>query len=158
MEEDQAELRPPAFLDDPGFPWFTEEAWVSLAELRHQVPTMEEIPPLDSRAAVRIVQSRAPGKVLGSPPDIPSLNRAAILAVSDGDVAEMASDVDRMATELFHDPGPVEPVDGEGLVEFYLEGSKHPTWAAMTSLEGRTHLLLEGRIAIARALPDDETG
>lgn len=148
---ESTQYRPPPFIASRGAPCFTAVAWSQLATLAANLPPLPTIQQLDSREAAWLLQWSAPGNVLGTYPARPKLRREAILAVAEGDLAQVADAADAMLTEWCEKPSLVEPVDaGADLVEFYLDVLGAPAWTPIAKGRDTLYLLVAGGPAIRR--------
>jgi hypothetical protein len=146
-----SEYSPPAFLQSRGAPVFSAPAWDRLRALQSGLPDAHALPQINSREAARLCQWAAPGRVLGTFPDVPRTRRDLLVAVSDGDVGTEAECVDQClrdhyeakhAMELVPHDAPVAPI------EFWLDLPGTPSWKRFGHLDGQTCFLIDGGLAL----------
>ena len=150
---ESTEMRPPAFFESRGAPVFTAANWETLRSIQQFLPAANEIPVLDSREAVRLLQWSAPGRVLGVFPDRPKLLRALLIATSETDIAATADLLDASLREHFDDPCPMELVreaTDTAPIELWLDVHGTPGWAEIARTVLGLGILVAGGPSLIR--------
>jgi len=140
------EYEPPAFLSSRGAPVFSSISWDHLRSLEKSLPSVEALPPLDSREAVRLCQWSAPQWVLGEFPAPPHLQRKAVLAVTEGELATEVEAINSFLRELSEVRGPMEVVPSQAVVqpiELWLEHPDIPSWKRFAHVEDRLGIVVD---------------
>jgi hypothetical protein len=156
MENDKwamSEYSPPSFLQTRGAPVFSAVAWDRLRALHGGLPDALALRPIDSRETARLCQWSAPGRVLGTFPDVPRTRSDLLIAVSDGDLGAEAVFVDQclrdhyegeQAMELVPQHIPVAPI------EFWLDLPGTPGWKSFGRIGARACFLIDDGLALVR--------
>lgn len=148
---EQTEYQPPSFLMTKGAPVFEATKWAQLRAYNDKLPAIEKLPLLNSREATRLCQWLAPGSVLGKFPAEPRLRREFLIAVTDGEVALEADEVDKYLLMNFGTIHLLSCVPSDALVkpiEFWLDLPRTPGWTSFGRLDNRLCFLFEGNLAL----------
>lgn len=156
MEDGQwgmSEYSPPTFLQSRGAPVFSAPAWDRLRALHGGLPAARALPQIKSREAARLCQWSAPGRVLGTFPDVPRTRRDLLIAVTDGDLEAEAGCVDRCLRDHYEGEQAMEFVPQHISVtpiEFWLDLPGTPSWRSFGHTDGQTCFLIDGGLALVR--------
>jgi len=122
---------PPDYFRERGVPVISDQIY---AELRRAAPELADasaLEPLSSRELARIVQWEAPAGLLGLFPEVPRIERAAVVAVSTGDVGERIERLNTRLEQLFTAPSAIrfEPNSDAAQVDYFiLDNSTLEEW------------------------------
>jgi len=142
------------FIAMRGAPFFTLSAWQQLQGLQDGVPEASELPPLNGREVVRVIQWSAPHRVLDAYPAAPRLQRESIVAVTDGDIDGEVHAVDQALTRYFESARPVTITSRASMssrIEFWLDLPGVPRWNAFARSEAGIVLLFDDEYACVLA-------
>ena len=148
---EQAEYKPPSFLGNKGAPVFGSSIWERLRAFHDSLPACEDLPWLHSRETARLCQWSAPGRLLGEYHAEPRLRRDLLIAVTDGDVAAEASDVDMCLQAHFGAVQQMALVPGDAEVkpiEFWLDLPGTPGWTNFGHVGSNLCFLVDGSFAL----------
>ncbi len=151
-EWERQQYAPPGFLATRGAPIFPLSVWAELRRLRNDVPELSDLPPLNSREAVQLLQWTAPRRMLGTFPEQPHLDRGGVLAVTDGDVEAEVQAVNVTLTDYFSRPDPLVVVPSATVwsrIEFWLDLPGEPGWSVFGRGETGIVLLLGDELAVS---------
>jgi hypothetical protein len=152
-EWERDQYSPPGFMANRGIAVFLPEAWKQFRSLRLDAPNILQLPPLNSREAVRVLQWSAPRRILGRYPERPRIDREGILAVTTGEIETEVQVVDLALDEYF------ESQDHVGIVsetqvgvpfEFWLDLPGVPSWRPFIRNRSEAVLLLDRDLAVSR--------
>lgn len=149
----QAEYQPPSFMGSKGVPVFDSAVWERLRAFQGGLPACGDLPWLNSRETTRLCQWSAPGRLLGEYPAEPRLRRDLLVAVTDGDLAAEASDVDVCLQTHFGAAQPMALVPGDAElkpIEFWLDLPGTPGWTSLGRVESNLCFLIDGSFALVR--------
>lgn len=138
MAEDPKEYGPPLWMLDPGPALIPAHLLKDLHAAASELPTLERLRPLSGSEVARCLQLAAPLEVLGKLPKPPSVRRDRLCAVSEGDLSEIAAEIDRLLAKL----GEQETVrlsvlDGtESAVTVWLDAPGSPEWCPLVEIGG----------------------
>ena len=142
--EEGVDVTPPPYVRSRGAPMFGERAWERLRSLNASFPALAELPPLDTREAVRCVQWSAPGRALGEFPSRPRVRRDLVVAVTHGDLATELDRVDEILRSFFDDRRAVvarPSSDASRPVELWLDLPGVPALACVAEVDGGAALV-----------------
>jgi hypothetical protein len=160
MADDPAEYAPPTWMSERG-PALVPSSLVE--RLRRAVPSFPEtqsLQGLSASEAIRSIQLSAPLQILGKFPEAPAIQRGKLIAVSKGDLPEVATELDRLLTSLTtQEPVRLRKLDGpEGEVAFYLDAIGYPEWTPLVELKGRGPALKWGPYIIESGTTPNPVG
>jgi hypothetical protein len=150
---EMAEYSPPSFLQSQGAPIFGAAAWDRLRALNGGLPAARALPPINSREAARLCQWSAPGRLLGTFPDLPHIRSDLLIALTDGDLGTEADSVDQCLRDHYEAEQAMEllPQDTSvAPIEFWLDLPGIPSWRTFGHTEGRTCFLFDSGLALVR--------
>jgi hypothetical protein len=134
------EYAPPRF--PTGLPLFPPDQYEVLRQLAPGFPALDAVPLLRSRAAVRLLQSEAPGRVLGRFPETPRLDRRDLFIASEPDeLSDATAKLEALIENAWAADEAVQLGEGSTPVTFYLDLPGTPAWTpfARTSLSLAVH-------------------
>jgi hypothetical protein len=102
--EEGNEYYPPKFIKKRGPILMNGSVWEKLREYNKSMPEIEEIQCLNSLDAVRIIQSSAPGEIIGVFPSKPKLYSENVLSVTEGEFNEVINIIDAVLDKYYSDP------------------------------------------------------
>lgn len=152
MTEDPIEYRPPPWMIDRGPALIPSHLVRDLQAAVAELPIIEKLRPLSGAEAARCLQLAAPLEALGKLPKPPSVRRDLLCAVSQGDLSDVAEEIDRLLASL----GEQETVrlrnlDGtETDVTVYLDAPGSPEWCPLVEIGGGEIALKWGNFRIER--------
>jgi hypothetical protein len=150
---EMSEYSPPAFLQSRGAPVFSDPAWGRLRDLQSGLPHAHALPQINSREAARLCQWSAPGRVLGTFPDVPCTRRDLLIAVSDGDLGAEAECVDQCLRDHYEGKQVMELVPQHisvAPIEFWLDLPGTPSWKSFGHIDVQTCFLIDNGLALVR--------
>jgi hypothetical protein len=148
---EMSEYSPPSFLQSRGAPVSSAPAWDRLRALQSGLPDAHALPQINSREAALLCQWSAPGRVLGTFPDVPRTRRDLLIAVSDGDLGTEAECVDQCLRDHYEGKQAMELVPQHISVtpiEFWLDLPGTPSWKSFGHIDARTCFLIDGGLAL----------
>jgi hypothetical protein len=142
---DQDEHRPPAFLSRLGAPCFGASAWAQLRAWRSGVPALDDLPPISAHEVAQTMQWLAPGRVLGTPPEVPHVQSGAVVAVTDGMLETEVLSVNATLSRYFgdHDACELPCTEDASVIEFWLDRPRLPAWRPFGRVAGQLRVLVE---------------
>lgn len=132
-------LTPPGYVAMRGIPLFSPASYQALRSLVPGLPRPGEVARMTSREAVWCLQAEAPLGILGVFPSEPRLDRARVLAVTEGDVEPCCDQLDHFLHTQWRSQDSLVAIPAEhgvGHVEFHLDGPRFPTWQPICTLRG----------------------
>ena len=150
---EQEEYTPPSFLRTQGAPVFDSASWQRLRAFHGSLPACDDLPWLNSRETARLCQWSAPGRLLGEYPAEPCLRRDLLIAVTDGDLAAEATDVEMCLQTHFATVRQMALVPGDAEVtpiEFWLDLPGIPGWVNFGRVGSNLCFLVDGSVALVR--------
>jgi hypothetical protein len=155
MAEDPAEFAPPAWMAQRGPALISAGLIEALQAAVPELPKVETLKPVTGADAARSIQLSAPQEILGQLPETPASRTAKVVAVSQGTIAEVVRELDRLLAEAMAQPEIRlrEPAGDPGRVTLYLDLPGFPEWSPLGINEEKQLQLLWGGYAVD--LPSD---
>ncbi len=122
---------PPDYVAIQGIPLFSPGSYSALRSLVPNLPPPGDVARMTSREAVWCLQSEAPLSILGVFPSEPRLDRARVLAMTEGEVESSCDRLERFLQTQWRSQISLEPIPaGHGVehIEFHLDGPRFPAW------------------------------
>ena len=150
---EMSEYSPPSSLRRRGAPLFRAAAWDRLRALHSRLPDAHALPEINSRDTARLCQWSAPGRVLGTFPDVPRTRRDLLVAVTNGDLGAEAECVDRCLRDHYEGNQVMEVVPQHisvAPIEFWLDLPGNPSWKGFGRIDTQACFLIDGGRALVR--------
>ncbi len=150
---EQGEYKPPSFLGSKGAPVFGSATWERLRDIHGSLPAREDLLWINSRETARLCQWSAPGRLLGEYPAEPRMRRDLLIAVTDGDLAPEASELDTYLQAQFGAVRRMAIVPSNAAVkpiEFWLDLPGTPSWTSFGHVGSNLCFLVDGNVALVR--------
>jgi hypothetical protein len=125
------EYAPPTDMSERAFPVLGEGAYSTLRRYVRALPALPEIAPLHPRDLALVLQRDAPGRVLGTFPERPSLRPDAVVAVDHGDLAEELTTMLERLSLAWSGSCVLRPCESADAVHFYLDLPGRPVWSPL---------------------------
>lgn len=145
------EYSPPCYVQKSGAPLLSAVIWDRLREVNQRLPPAHALPSLTTRELIRLLQSSAPGQVLGTYPGTPHIHRDLLLAVTEGELMIEADAVDGCLQEHVTHDLPVAPlIDNPEVrpIEFWLDLPGTPAWTGFARHGDEVIFLLDGSLPL----------
>jgi hypothetical protein len=137
-EWEESYSAPPDFVRRHGAVVLGPAVWEELRATSPAFPAVEDLPPIDSREAVRLCQATAPGDLLGRFPNDPCLQKKWLIALTEGDIETEVDAVERLLATSFAKRRPLvaaSPQGGSFLpLEFWVDVPGTPAWKCLARL------------------------
>jgi hypothetical protein len=130
-EPGSTEYAPPIDMSERVFPVFGEGAYSTLRRYVRALPAFPDVAPLHPRDLALVLQHEAPGRVLGTFPETPSLRRDVVVAVDHGDLAEELTAMLEILSRAWSGSCVLRPCESADAVHFYLDLPGHPVWSPL---------------------------
>ncbi len=150
MAEDPKEYAPPQWIAERGPALIAEGLIGALQSAVPELPKVETLKPVTGADAARSIQLSAPREILGQLPKTPAVRSAKVIAVSQGTIAEVVRELDRLLAEAVAQPEIRlrENAGNSDQVTLYLDLSGFPVWSPVAINEEKAFQLLWGAYAV----------
>lgn len=138
MADDPIEYRPPPWMIDQGPALIPNHLVRDLQAAVAELPALERLRPLSGSEAARCLQLAAPLAILGKFPDSLKVRRDHLCAVSQGNLSEIAAEIDRLLASLTEQEAVrLRELNGtESAVTVYLDAPGSPEWKPLVEIGG----------------------
>lgn len=124
-----SEYSPPRYIQDRGAPLLSASIYVDLCSHVRRLPALTDIRPLSLHEAALVLQWEAPGRILGTYPEVPAIRQEFIASVDYGDREQLIAVLARLLAESWRDGTHAVQRSEVQPRSFFLDLPGHPLWS-----------------------------